>query len=82
MVRNTHAESVMAEEERKPEPASDASDPVSPRAAALRLATALGWLPGTASSQTFSQRCHQVQLGFKPVFAAVGASSGIESLPE
>ncbi|MGA7697320.1 MAG: glucoamylase family protein [Candidatus Sulfotelmatobacter sp.] len=82
MVRNTHAESVMAEEERQPEPAGDVSDPVSPRDAALRLASALGWLPGTASSRTFSQRCHQLQLGFKPVFAAIGASSGRESLPE
>ena len=82
MVRNTHAESVMAEEERKPDFAGKASDPESPRDAALRFASALGWLPGTGSSRTFSQRCHKLEIAFKPVFAALDVSSGIKSPPE
>ena len=82
MVRNTHAESVMAEEERNPGLAGKASDPESPRDTALRFASALGWLPGTSSSRTFSQRCHKLEIAFKPVFAALDVSPGIESSPE
>jgi cyclic beta-1,2-glucan synthetase len=79
MTRNTQAESIMAEEERMLARAGKIPAPESPREAALRFAAALGWLPGTASSRTFSQRCQRVENAFKPIFAALGAASGVSS---
>jgi cyclic beta-1,2-glucan glucanotransferase len=82
MVTNPHAESFVSEEERKPEVAGKAGDSEISRSAALRLAAVLGWLPGTSSSPTFSQRSRKLEIEFKPIFAAIDVASETKSLPE
>jgi len=79
MVRNLQLESAPAEQECRPE-AAEVSALASPRDAARKLAASLAWLPGTASSTTFSQRCAQAEVAFAPVFAALGA--GVNSVPK
>jgi cyclic beta-1,2-glucan synthetase len=81
MVPNTDAESLMADEVSKHQPADKAIEPETPRHATLRFASTLAWLPGTASSDTFSQRCQKLEITFQPVFAALGASLGTISSP-
>jgi cyclic beta-1,2-glucan synthetase len=74
MVRNTHAESIIAEEERRLEPASSVSDLSALRTSALEFAARLGWLPGTPSSATFSKRCRRLRAALKPVFGGLDAA--------
>jgi len=73
MVRNTEAGIVMTEEERKAVPAGNKVEAETPRHATLRFASGLSWLPGTASSRTFSQRCQKVAIALGPIFAAAAA---------
>ena len=81
MVRNIEAEIVLTDEEHKATPAGNAIDPETPRRATLQFASSLAWLPGTASSQTFSQRCQKLEIAFKPIFSAAAASSETDSSP-
>jgi hypothetical protein len=74
MVRNIHAESIIAEEERRLEPACASSDLSALRSSALEFASRLGWLPGTPSSATFSKRCSRLRAAFKPVFAGLDSA--------
>jgi hypothetical protein len=69
----------MTEEEHKPEPAGNVPAVKTPRDAALRFASTLAWLPGTNSSRTFAHRCQKVELAFRPVFEALGASGTVPS---
>jgi cyclic beta-1,2-glucan synthetase len=80
MVRNVQVESAAAEEIRRPEATVDVPAPDSSRAAAVKFAASLAWLPGTTTSQTFAQRCAQAEIDFAPVFAALRAGSN--SVPE
>jgi cyclic beta-1,2-glucan synthetase len=75
MVPNADAESVMTDEVLKSLPIENASDLETPRYATLCFASTLAWLPGTTSSDTFSRRCHKIEMAFNPIFAVAGASS-------
>ncbi|MGA8764189.1 MAG: hypothetical protein WB562_15080, partial [Candidatus Sulfotelmatobacter sp.] len=74
MVRYPQAGSI-AEEENHLEAAGELSDPSSDlqalRTAAAGLASRLGWLPGTRTSEAFSTRCRRLRIAFKPLFAGV-----------
>ena len=79
MVPNADAETMMTDEVLKPLAVERASDPETPRHATLRFASTLAWLPGTTSSDTFSRRCHKIEMAFDPIFAVAGASSASSS---
>jgi hypothetical protein len=79
MVRNIQIEND-AEAERRPESAQSVPASASPRAAAMKFASTLAWLPGTTSSDTFAQRSARAQIEFLPVFATLRA--GNNSVPE
>lgn len=80
MVRYSQAESI-AEEESRHEAAGELSDPPSDlqalRSAAVELASRLGWLPGTRTSETFRTRCRRVRIAFRPLFAGVDGALAI-----
>ena len=71
MPTNTHLETISAEAERLPERAHAAPDAQVLRQSAEALARALAWLPNTASSRTFTERCRALAHDLKPIFAAL-----------
>ena len=71
MPTNTHLETISAEAERLPERAHAAQDAQVLRQSAEALARALAWLPNTASSRTFTERCRALVHDLKPIFAAL-----------
>ncbi|MFZ1008538.1 MAG: glucoamylase family protein [Candidatus Sulfotelmatobacter sp.] len=79
MVPNADAETVMTNEVVKPLAIEHASESETPRHATLRFASTLAWLPGTTSSDSFSRRCHKIEMAFSPIFAVAGASSASSS---
>ena len=79
MVRNVQVENA-AEEQPRPETAIEVPTHDSPRAAAMKFASSLAWLPGTTSSETFALRCAKTEADFAPVFAAL--RGGSNSVPE
>jgi cyclic beta-1,2-glucan synthetase len=72
MVRYPHAECI--DEESQHEPPGELSDLQALRGAAAEFASRLGWLPGTRTSETFSDRCRRLRIAFKPLFANVDAA--------
>src|ERR1700683_1595921 len=73
MVPKTQTLGVMGEEEQAVSSA-DAGAEVRPiNSAATKLASSLGWMPGT-SSDTFSQRCRKLAQTFDAIFKNVDAS--------
>ena len=73
MPQNTHVESVLAEEDRERELAGGPSTLQALRLAGVQFSSQLGWLPGTPSSHTFSERVRRLRSTLKPVFAGIEA---------
>ena len=71
MPQDTHIEMV-TEAEGDPKPTgSGLANPDAFRAEGAQFATRLGWLPGTTSSNTFSERCRRVRAALGQVFDKV-----------
>jgi cyclic beta-1,2-glucan synthetase len=75
MVPNTDTASVMTDEIVKPALAEKAPEVETSRHATLRFASTLAWLPGTTSSDTFSQRSQQLEVALSPILAVAGVPS-------
>jgi len=72
MPQNTHIESVLAaEEDYEREVSGDSSTLQALRLAGAQFSSQMGWLPGTASSRTFSERVRRLRSTLKPLFARV-----------
>jgi cyclic beta-1,2-glucan synthetase len=74
MVRNTQAESLMADIERRSRATEESADLASLRAAGSQFAAQLGWLPGTSSSSVFALRCSALEKSLKTIFAGIDAA--------
>ncbi|MGA7907570.1 MAG: glycosyl transferase, partial [Candidatus Sulfotelmatobacter sp.] len=73
MVRYPQTE-IIAEEESRHVPGDDFSDLQALRRAATDFGSRLGWLPGTRTSKTFSDRCRRLRSAFRPLLASVDAA--------
>src|SRR5690348_5482387 len=73
MPHNTHAEIIIGEHERQAERGSEPSSLPDLHTAGANFAFRLGWLPGTRSSDTFSDRCRRVKSALKRVFVQIDA---------
>src|SRR4029077_9671827 len=71
MPQNSHAEGIIADEDRHPESTGELSNLDAYRAAGAEFSARLGWLPGTPASQTFMRRARRLRHALKPVFAAI-----------
>jgi cyclic beta-1,2-glucan synthetase len=71
MVPKTQIDSIIAEEERRHSSAASVSDVQAMRGPAVELASRMGWLPGTPSSDTFSKRCEKLAADFEVIFQRV-----------
>jgi len=80
MVPKTQIASIIAEEERRHSSAANGTDVEAMRAPALELAARLGWLPGTPTSDTFSNRCQKLAADFEVIFKRV--ESAFAQTPE
>ena len=71
MPQNTHVESIIADDDRRPEASGDPSNLDAYRTVGAEVSLRLGWLPGTPTSQTFMRRARRLRRVLKPVFAAI-----------
>ncbi len=74
MVQNYQAENMIADVERRSHVPDGVAEISALRLAGSQFAPQLGWLPGTASSSIFAERCSRLRAVLTPVFAGIDAA--------